>query len=334
MKRIDGLLKVWLMVVMGTVCLWGETHNRRFINSSWQYGIIDDDFNVIITPKYKFAGNYSEGAVNVELSQGEWALIDKNENVLCKVKAKRLSSLHNGWAIADTESNERFYINKKGKVMGNYGFASEFDEGKAYVRPENSRGYFINSKGEKISEDLPYRSAVYAENGLWLVYCNGEGVINSNYQEIVPCARPAIDIAGEGYFVSMLPEDLSRCCFLDSKGKRVGSVTFKHSSKVYNGIAFIKKPESSDAYIYDLKNDKLTGPLQNCERMNKESKNIVLIKKIEDKWKYVVVNRNNEQICPVYFDEFMDESDEMLWMQKDGKNFIVNSKGMYWSPAK
>ena len=336
MKKFDGLLKIVLLVVFGSCCLWAGPNNRHFKNAAGKYGLIDDNFRVILPAEYLYAGELSEGAINVKLASNEWALIDENRKELCRVKALRLGKVINGWARVETEDYGYFYINKKGKTVGSdFDCASIFVDGKAFVTKKGENGYFIDTNGNNVSGQLPYTYASYAENGLWEVSVgSNNGIINSNYEEIVPPRKGDIYYAGEGYFVTMDPEDTTECFFLDSNGKKLSSVRFKSSSQVYDGIAFLKMPDRKGEYIYDLRKDKLTGPLENFERMNKMSKNVVSISKIDGKWKYILVHRKNEQICPLCFDEFNDEQNNIMWFEKDGKSYYVNSKGMYWSPDK
>ena len=336
MKKIDGLLKIVLMVVFGSCVLWAQPNNRRFKNAAGKYGVIDDNFQIILPAKYFGTEELSEGIINIQTARDEWALIDQNGKEFCKVKAFLLDKVIDGWARVAVNSNCFHFINIAGKtIYENACYCSEFSDGKAYVSLDDKIGFFINKNGEKISRDLPYRRAYHGGNGSWIV-CSGvnSGIINSNYEEIVPPRKGDIYYAGEGYFVTMDPEDTTECFFLDSNGKKLSSVRFKSSSQVYDGIAFLKMPDRKGEYIYDLKKDKLTGPLENFERMNKMSKNVVSISKIDGKWKYILVNRKNEQICPLCFDEFNDEQNNIMWFEKDGKSYYVNSKGMYWSPDK
>ena len=126
MKKIDGLLKIVLMVVFGSCCLWAGPNNRHFKNAAGKYGLIDDNFRVILPAEYLYAGELSEGAINVKLASNEWALIDENRKELCRVKALRLGKVINGWARVETE-DYGYILRSKGMVPAEDGTWIYFD---------------------------------------------------------------------------------------------------------------------------------------------------------------------------------------------------------------
>lgn len=134
------------------------------------YGYFDENWNLVVEPKYTAAGNFSEGLANV--SVGEWGnskcgYIDKSGNVVIPLIYDRCEPFENGIASVAYENEGYHYhsfykwgkIDREGNVLEPFGFVYE-KEYEVGVAPNNIRINGVDTSGEKFEYPFVYHRGV------------------------------------------------------------------------------------------------------------------------------------------------------------------------------
>lgn len=161
-----------------------------------KYGYVNSKQNVVIDPKYKVAGDFSEGLAYVSEDGENYGFIDKEGNLVIDYQFKLAQNFSNGYAMVANEDKKCGVIDTKGNLVVDYqyGYISNFSEGFACVindiNDENAKCGFINTKGELVI-DMVYDAkgtslikygafsdglAAVCKNGKW-GYINYDGKV-------------------------------------------------------------------------------------------------------------------------------------------------------------
>ena len=322
--------------------LMAETTNRGYINSVGMWGVIDSDFNEIIPANFLYAGEYSEGAANVKISDGVWALVNSGDNYLASVKAERLFAVHDGWALVQLPDGEYNYINIAGKMMGKgFSYANSFSEGKAVVKSKkDNRLCYIDSKGKTLFGKIQLDAAFAFKDGFAIIGQKSNsgsikyGLLNSKGKICVDCIYTEMSYLGSSVWAVSTEEDGSLFFLINEKGARLGSVEFEIATAVSGGKIFVQLKDKPDLnYVYDIASDTLSnspvewelesnkGPLYAASNSKKYGNKVFVIdnegKKIDEHSYKRFNNEVNKIMC------FINGRDNIhCYVNADGESFI------------
>jgi hypothetical protein len=169
-----------------------------------KYGLVDENGNEVIPPKYDEFKPFSEGLLVGR--NGKWGFIDKSFNAVIAPKYKEIVILKNGfakirfgikWGVIDKSGNE--------VVSPKYAEIKDFKNNFAQVMFEKKWGFIDESGNEIISTedggDIPFSEDIYPFNlagkwGLRRPFCEGYaairfnrkwGFMDSNENIVIPC---------------------------------------------------------------------------------------------------------------------------------------------------
>ena len=333
----------FLIVGFLTLPFFAEVTNRGYINSVGMWGVIDSDFNEIVPANYLYAGEFSEGAANVKVSDGLWALVSTSDKLLASIKAERLFALHDGWALVQLPDGDYNYISIDGKMMGKgFSYANSFSEGKAVVKSKkDNRFCYIDAKGKPLFGKLPLEAAFPFKDGYAIVgqaTASGRvkfGLLNSRGKFAVNCIYTDISYLGEKVWATSTAEDASVLFLIDEKGSRLGSIEFEFSSAVSGGKVFLQMKDQPELnYVYDIKTGVLSekqiewelesrkGPLY-AGRNSKKYGN-----------KVFVIDNEGKIVDNLSFKRYANEVNKILCFINgiDNIHCYVNAKGEIFIP--
>lgn len=126
-------------------------------DSKQLYGYIDTNGKMVIPPRYQYATDFSNGRAVVRLDTGNYAIIDKDGNIIKTFDYAWMNNLSEGLAaFQPTQDGKWGYVDENGKVAiePNFGEAFEFKDGLAQVNSSldlSIRKYgIIDKKGHYI----------------------------------------------------------------------------------------------------------------------------------------------------------------------------------------
>ena len=264
MKKICFL---GVVLLFASLSVFAETTTRGYINSVGMWGVIDSDFNEIIPPNYLYAGEFSEGAANVKVSDGNWALVSAEDKLLVSVQAERLFALHDGWALVQLTDGDYNYINIEGKMLSKgFAYANSFSEGKAVVKnKKDNRFCYIDAKGRQLFGKLPLEAAFPFKDGFAIIgqmAPDGSvkyGLLNAKGKLAVNCVYSDISYLGEKIWAASTAEDEFAFFLINENGSRLGDIKFEVATAVNGGKVFVQLKDKPDLnYVYDIAADKLS----------------------------------------------------------------------------
>lgn len=112
-----------------------------------RYGFIDKTGKVVIPPKFKDLGDFSENIATVKLNN-KWGVIDTTGKFVIQPRYNNSIDFYEG--LADVKIGSKYgYMNKNEKIVikPQFDIAGRFEEGLAPIVINNKQGY-INKKGE------------------------------------------------------------------------------------------------------------------------------------------------------------------------------------------
>ncbi len=340
MKRKNVFFIIFLLLFQffASFLLAQENKTRSFCNESGLYGIIDEDFNVIIPAKFSYADEFSGKYANVRLSNDVWALVDKNCNVVLEKKALNMYPYSEGWVVYQGLDFKYNMINEKGDYLyRNIYSATSFSEGLASIKKSADENcFYINSKGETVIYDENISYAYQFEQDYAEIMQNAKtGVINKRGEFVIPAKYSSVKKVNNDLWAVFLNDSMS---LLDIKTKdqvdvgNVRSITFFDENRCFINLSSDSKIEfrelSLKTFKYGEKKD--SWFIENTE-LN-ESLFPIRKKNKAGKWVSVIEDVHGNQIVDMEFDMYCDERNGIFYLKKDGKNYYVNQKGVCWSP--
>lgn len=139
----------------GDVLIWGKGFSEGLakITVNGKAGFINKKGEIVIKPKLKDAGRFSENLAPFEADSGKWGYLDPNGEVVIKPQFDWAISFHEGLALVQV--GELWgYIDRTGKIViePKFGWAQSFSEGLAGVREQFNSYGFIDKSGNWIIE--------------------------------------------------------------------------------------------------------------------------------------------------------------------------------------
>lgn len=230
-----------------------------FLGDNQLYGFKNSYGEVIISPKYEIAGDYSEGLASVYID-GKYGYIDRDENLIIKCDYKRAYEFKNGLAIVQRSDYKQAVINKNGEelftvedyelsnIVGDYILVTEKNS-------DDYRAGYLNQKGEKVGE-VKYSTINEFKDGYAVVGIAGKyGIINEEGTEVVPLIYSNISGFSEGYAI-LDGEDGTKLINKELKEVKLDNIIFDSSYEGFiNGFIVGNDSNTYDSIILnkDLK---------------------------------------------------------------------------------
>lgn len=228
------------------------SEGRGKITVNGMVGFIDSKGKVVVKPKLRDAGSFSEGLAPFESTKGGWGFIDKNGNVVIKPQFEWAFSFKEGLALVQSKGLWGF-VDKNGDfvIAPRYESASGFNEGTAIVgskpKPDGKWvWYFIGRDGrKKFGRDFDGISRNF-DKGIAIVSrsVRVEGKSDAFTESFV------IDASGrelwilDSWYVSYFSDDMivvavdrNEYTLLDRNGHRVTDRTFNSLHDFSEGLA-------------------------------------------------------------------------------------------------
>ena len=168
----------------------------------------------------------------------KWGYCDFRGNVLIPLIYEKLSSFHEGLALASINAGEYGYIDKTGKVVipFKYSNAKFFREGWAPVKL-GERYQYIDKKGSTVLEHK-YELAWPFKEGLASIKANGNwGFIDRAGKEICDTKYASANDFSEGLAVVSIDDKYS---FIDKFGKQIIEPIYDYMNNFKEGLATVK----------------------------------------------------------------------------------------------
>ncbi|HAH62864.1 MAG TPA: hypothetical protein DCL73_12280 [Treponema sp.] len=341
MKRSIYCVSLLLLVFFPLRNLASEVYtNRSFKSSSGKWGIVDENLRIIIPAVYKNAGLFTGDVANVRIDDITWGFVNKDNKLLFSVKAKELYPLFDGWARYRDLNGMYGFVNEKGDFLfSGLTWAADFNEECAPVRKKKKgQCTYINTAG--VTEFPGFESEIsYSfDHGYAVTVKDGKrGVIDRKGTTVIKCMYKWIEYKGDKYWQVINPEEAASSYLINAAGIRIGKILIKQCSKIYDGAAFVNLPAESHENFrkYEIADDAVSSLYENwiLENGNTCSTILAISRRGKDGiWHTYLEDRNGQPVCSLVFDEFLDEINGILRMQKGGKEYYVNSSGAVFLP--
>lgn len=337
-KNVFFIISLVIFQFFASLLVAQENKTRSFCSEFGLYGIIDEDFNVIIPAKFPYADEFTGKYANVQLSKDVWALVDKECNVILEKKALNMFPYSEGWVVYQGPDFKYNIINERGDYLyKNIYWVTSFSEGLASIKKSSDENcFYINSKGEIVIDDKNISYAYQFEQDYAEIIQNKKtGVMNENGEFVIPAKYSSIKNLNKDLWAVSSNDSMS---LLNIKTKdqvdvgNVRSITYFDETKCFINLAADTKVEfrelSLKTFSYGEKKDswfientEFKGSLFPIRKKNKAGK-----------WVSVIEDVHGNQVLDIEFDMYCDERNGIFYMQKDGKNYYVNQKGICWSP--
>lgn len=155
-------------------------NNHLFkITENNKIGFIDIDGNIIISPKFTQAGNFSNGLAEARIN-GLYGYINKKGEFEINPQFEFATPFSEEFAII-YQNARPFVIDKEGKIIidnPNFAFISNFESDLALITTHTGKKGFINPKGNLVIDTL-FSGVRNFENDMAIVY----GLSNSHNQK-------------------------------------------------------------------------------------------------------------------------------------------------------
>ncbi|MEZ5308114.1 MAG: WG repeat-containing protein [Pyrinomonadaceae bacterium] len=200
-------------------------------NGNW--GFIDRDGNVVITPAYSSVAAFSEGYAAVELKDGRMTLIDSKGRPQFEPMAARIFPLSENLARYSVEEKWG-YLNPDGTIAiaPVYETASDFHSGVARVQKDR-RFAFIDEKGVLLTKF--YKHAYNFSEGLAIVEIDGKRGYIDVFDDLI--IEPIFDDS-DGFSQGLAAVRVgSKYGFIDKSGKFAIKADYDNARWFSDGLA-------------------------------------------------------------------------------------------------
>lgn len=246
-----------LLIVVTSMAYGEETSSKPSalfpVEVDGKYGYIDKTGKMVITPKFNYADDFSEGMAIIRVGNdetGSFAYIDTSGKTVIKPKFKGAGIFSEGVAIAD-DGKGKGVIDKSGKYLFRLKFQTGetecFSEGLAAVslgwKDHYGNYYGFIDKNNKVIIPGKYHKARKFSEGLAAVEVYGKGkkrwgksgYIDKNDKWIIP---PQFYMAGDfNEGVAQVYPEKEKCGFIDKKGSWVVPPFFERCGDFSEGLA-------------------------------------------------------------------------------------------------
>ena len=212
-----------------------KTRSLFPINKDGKCGYINKTGKIIIRPRFKLCGIFSEGLASVMLVNENRGFVDETGRFVIEPKLGKWfgGNFSEGYAAVALENDERGYVDKSGNftLLENCSYVGSFSEGLAVIERNDLKGY-IDKKFNVVVEPKFQHAGNFAD-GFAPVRD-----LNDSYYYIDKTGQMAINFDGgefsEGFaFI----EVEGKYGFIDITGKVVISPQFDGARFFYEGLA-------------------------------------------------------------------------------------------------
>ena len=175
--------------------------NMAKVSLDGKVGYVDEAGEYLIPPRYEMATRFAEGRAWVtSLSEGELCLIDKNGEILAVRKdAIEAYAFSNGISVVAGYEDNVYLVDKAGRNLcvlpKGLTVETDFSEGLALVRDQDSKYGYINTKGNlviscRFKDGLSFRdgqAVVKDDSGsCGVIDKDGNYIINPQFDAMIP----------------------------------------------------------------------------------------------------------------------------------------------------
>ncbi|MDD2230795.1 MAG: WG repeat-containing protein [Candidatus Cloacimonetes bacterium] len=179
---------------------FNEGYAPASVRGKW--GLINKQAKFIIQPKYKFIGEFSQGAIPFRsLASGLSGHLNIQGKVIVKPQYYATGKFSEGLAYVRGIEKKFGYVNLTGELVIPmlFKYADSFNEGFAIIQLDDNSWNFINKQGEFLSKDSKYTEVHDFKSGFAIVKIGNEcGVINSSGTEVLS-GYEDVHILGDNY---------------------------------------------------------------------------------------------------------------------------------------
>ncbi len=278
------------------------------------WGVVDENNNIIISPKYHQVGEFSEELIKIRKDvNGEkyWGYMSRENSVIVKFVYREADDFRNGMARVRNEWKYG-YINKIGipVIPLMYDLLTRPSEGIITYMKGKEVG-ILNAKGSRLTSEK------YFPRGLRKVYLNGRyGFVNPAGDIVVPIKYERIENLAEDFFTFLY------------KGKEGILVPYTNKIIVPSGV-YDEIMELKYDFFYVKRNGKmgLIDTAGNVVVAPEDYDTIYdftgRIAKVCKEEKYGVLNREGVLIVPAIYDEIAVLKNGYIRGTKDEKFFPI-----------
>lgn len=258
---------------------------------------------VIYPPKYSDIQAFKGG--KLISTEGPTELLDSKGNVLFS-NLFSIYNLQDGWIVFDVNGNYKNYLyNPETQVkLGPYreiqgGFNHGYCALKLRDRNKGEVSCYINTSGDKFIIDKYDKTYQFDKNGYANVYKDGKyGLINTNFEEIIPCIYKDIQKLGDSGLFLVYREN--------SEGERECAMVNSNNELLipFGRYTQIKEIGKSNFYCGYLMCPDGTKSMQ------------------------VLLTKNGERANPYEYSDFSGNFDHgVIRGKRDGKDVLINKEG-------
>jgi hypothetical protein len=238
------LFLIWLCFF--TNCRVQDNEFLFQIKENNRIGFIDHKGNIVIKPKFRSAGNFSEGLIAARMN-GLYGYVDRTGEFVIAPKFEYATDFKEGYAIV-VQKNIPTYIDKNGRTPfeSNYATINHFENGRAIVGTKSNQFGLIDKKG-RLFVDTAYLFIENLGSGLLKVgvdnteheYDTKVGIIDTLGNIIIPIGTyKEVNAFVQGYARVVTPPipgdstgESAKTGFIDTKG----NVAFYRGSTIKDG---------------------------------------------------------------------------------------------------
>ncbi len=178
----------------------------RFKSIDGLYGYMDEQYKIVIEPRYTHAKDFAQSAAIVSL-EDKYGLIDKSGQILIPCEYYSISDFNDkGVARVETTSFVGGFVNTKGEFLTelNLPYLENFNNGVAAYDPYGTgiNKVFLDENFNEIILNNQYENIRWDPNsGTFIVKLNQKyGIVSKDDTEIVPCIYDYISVCTDGLY--------------------------------------------------------------------------------------------------------------------------------------
>ncbi len=285
-----------------------------------QWGYIDVNGKVVISPSYNDCKDFSNGvaAVNVD---GKWGYIDATGRIIIRPSFEDCRDFENNHAIVK-QHGKWGVIDKNGKSIAGFIFdnISDFSNGFAYAN-NGTIPYFIkqNGQAQKLSREFVYGNfseglapVKQKKNGKW-GYINSKGTIAIEpiYDTVTNFSNGVALVKRKGDFHYITKKG----------GKKNIEVPSWQELKFVNGFAKIKKANG----VTFINSNFQMLPLLAKEATDFNEQGIAVLLMFDKSVNYI--DKNGKVLIKGDYDRVGNFANNLAWVSKNGKFGYIDLKG-------
>jgi len=227
------------------------------VSNNGKYGYINTNGVIVIPFKFDFAREFSEGYAAVKVKE-KWGFINKDGKLIIPAIYGLTLSFSDGLAGAllgsETTGFEFVYLNRKGNIDIRLG--KEYHFGQRFVNGVAAvctkyKCGYINKIG-KLVHPIKYKTANSFSNGLALIMTNKYGYINSNWKIVI---RPKFETADDFSCGLAAVRLKGKVGYNDEKGKTVIPFMYDYGGKFIGNLAEVRNKEKQITMYINKKNE-------------------------------------------------------------------------------